>query len=439
VNETNGLRKILGAERAPDGFDATAAGMARMKKLTVFLLVLFSAVLAYGQQEAQGKAEPQVQAVEQFLDRAIGVLRTTTESTSALSTCGVSRGQITFGVPINSSFGDCFIAGTYIDFWAFTAQAGQTVRVTFSSTPSVLVTIQDYTTGTVLADSQAACGGGLCTSASFTYTPLSSVQYLVGLGSFALGNYTFTVDSAGSPPSGANLTPYKVSGWSDKIVVSKVTGDHIDAASISTSDTLYVDYAVANVGTASTGVGFTNLLYLDGVLIRTGNASALDVNFYTFASDVIITPRTAGTHTLRLKTDSAGVIAETNELDNEYTRTFTVAGASPCVFGAATLCLNSSRFKVSVAWQSPTASGNGTAISMTSDTGYFWFFDSNNVELVVKVLDGRTVNNHFWVFAAGMTNVHTVLTVTDTQTGAVKVYTNPQGTAFQPVQDTLAF
>jgi hypothetical protein len=367
-------------------------------------------------------------------------MRTTTESTSALSTCGVSRGQITFGVPINSSFGDCYIAGTYIDFWAFTAQAGQQVRVTFSSTPSILVTIQDYTTGTVLADSKAGCGGGLCTSGSFTYTPLSSVQYLVGLGSYSSGSYSLTVASAGSPPpGGANLAPYKPTGWSDKIVVSRVTGTHTDAASISTSDTLYVDYAVGNLGTASTVMGFTNLLYLDGVLIRTGNASAVDVNFYTFASDVVISPQTAGTHTLRLKADSASVIAETDESDNEYTRTFTVSGASPCVSGAATLCLNSTRFKVSVAWQSTTASGNGTAISMTSETGYFWFFDNNNVELVVKVLDGRAVNGHIWVFAAGMTNVRTVLTVTDTQTGTVKTYTNPQGTAFQPVQDTLAF
>jgi hypothetical protein len=411
-----------------------------MKKLTVFLAVLFSAVLAYGQQEAQGKAEPQVQAVEQFLDRAIGVMRTTTESTSALSTCGVSRGQITFGVPINSSFGDCYISGVYIDFWAFTAQAGQQVRVTFSSTPSILVTIQDYSTGTVLADSSAACGGSLCTSGSFTYTPLSSVQYLVGLGSYSLGSYTLTVASAGSPPAGgANLSPYKPTGWSDKIVVSTVTGTHTDAASISTSDTLYVDYAVANVGTASTVTGFTNLLYLDGVLIRTGNASAVDLNSYSWGGDVVISPQSAGTHTLRVKADSANVISETDESDNEYTRTFTVGGASPCVSGAATLCLNSTRFKASVAWQSTTASGNGTAISMTSETGYFWFFDNNNVELVVKVLDGRTVNGHIWVFAAGMTNVRTVLTVTDTQTGTVKTYTNPQGTAFQPVQDTLAF
>jgi hypothetical protein len=31
------------------------------------------------------------------------------------------------------------------------------------------------------------------------------------------------------------------------------------------------------------------------------------------------------------------------------------------------------------------------------------------------------------------------LTVTDTRTGAVKTYDNPQGTAFRPIQDSGAF
>jgi hypothetical protein len=38
-----------------------------------------------------------------------------------------------------------------------------------------------------------------------------------------------------------------------------------------------------------------------------------------------------------------------------------------------------------------------------------------------------------------LTNVNVVLTVRDTKNGAVKTYTNPQGVAFQPVQDTAAF
>jgi hypothetical protein len=43
------------------------------------------------------------------------------------------------------------------------------------------------------------------------------------------------------------------------------------------------------------------------------------------------------------------------------------------------------------------------------------------------------------VFAGGPTDVNVVITVTDTQTGATKTYTNPQRTAFRPIQDTSAF
>ena len=49
------------------------------------------------------------------------------------------------------------------------------------------------------------------------------------------------------------------------------------------------------------------------------------------------------------------------------------------------------------------------------------------------------VNTHYWVFAAGLTNVKATLTVVDTQNGTVQQYVNPQGTAFAPIQDTSAF
>jgi len=56
-----------------------------------------------------------------------------------------------------------------------------------------------------------------------------------------------------------------------------------------------------------------------------------------------------------------------------------------------------------------------------------------------KVLNGCGLNQRYWTFAGGLTDVNVILTVTDTQTGAVKIYTNPQGTAFRPIQDTGAF
>ncbi len=120
--------------------------------------------------------------------------------------------------------------------------------------------------------------------------------------------------------------------------------------------------------------------------------------------------------------------------------TATAVSASPCVADAETLCLNSARFQVRVAWQALAfgTCGDGQAIPVTADTGQFWFFDAANIELVVKVLDGRDVNGYFWVFYGALSNVQYTITVTDTQTGAVKTYTNPQGT-MASAADTAAF
>ena len=75
---------------------------------------------------------------------------------------------------------------------------------------------------------------------------------------------------------------------------------------------------------------------------------------------------------------------------------------------------------------------------MTSDTGYFWFFQSSNVELVVKVLDARGLNGKFWVFYGALSNVEYTITVTDLETQQFRTYVNPQDT-MASVGDTSAF
>lgn len=99
------------------------------------------------------------------------------------------------------------------------------------------------------------------------------------------------------------------------------------------------------------------------------------------------------------------------------------------------------RFEVSAVWKTsnPATLGFAQPSALTADTGTFWFFDPANVELVVKVLDACSFSGHFWVFAAGLTDVQVELEVTDTETGDVRRYFNPPNTAFQPIQDTRAF
>jgi hypothetical protein len=73
------------------------------------------------------------------------------------------------------------------------------------------------------------------------------------------------------------------------------------------------------------------------------------------------------------------------------------------------------------------------SVRISDQSGYFWFFGSASMELTVKLIDGRAVNGHFWLFAASMTIEPFVLEVIDTQgrCGAppcVKLYANPAGT-----------
>ena len=112
-----------------------------------------------------------------------------------------------------------------------------------------------------------------------------------------------------------------------------------------------------------------------------------------------------------------------------------------CVPSSTGLCLADGRFQVETFWRrNDGTAGQGRAQRLTPNTGYFWFFNSANVEMVVKVLDACSApSNRFWVFAGGLTNVEVRTRVTDTSTGAVREYLNPQGRAFQPIQDTSAF
>ncbi len=120
-------------------------------------------------------------------------------------------------------------------------------------------------------------------------------------------------------------------------------------------------------------------------------------------------------------------------------RTEPAAATGSCTPGPQQLCLNGGRFAVTAAWKDFQGNtGTGTAVSSTGDTGYFWFFAPENVEVVLKVLDGRGLNGKFWVFYGALSNVEYTLTVTDTQTGAVKTYKNASG-QFASVGDTGAF
>jgi CSLREA domain-containing protein len=111
-----------------------------------------------------------------------------------------------------------------------------------------------------------------------------------------------------------------------------------------------------------------------------------------------------------------------------------------CLTGGPTLCLNNDRFRVTTQWRTQQGtSGSGQGVSLTGDSGYFWFFNPSNIEMTVKVLNGCGLTHHYWVFLSGLTNVDVTVAVTDTKNGTAKTYHNPLGTTFKTILDTNAF
>ncbi|HLX06983.1 MAG TPA: hypothetical protein VKY89_03875 [Thermoanaerobaculia bacterium] len=110
----------------------------------------------------------------------------------------------------------------------------------------------------------------------------------------------------------------------------------------------------------------------------------------------------------------------------------------------AQLGLVGKRFQVAVADQQ--AGASPAAVLLSDAGGYFTLFDPGNVELTVKLVDGRPVNGQWWVFIASMTNTGFTVSVTDTQGGTcipfstcpTRTYTNPPDTN-QNFIDVAAF
>jgi hypothetical protein len=115
----------------------------------------------------------------------------------------------------------------------------------------------------------------------------------------------------------------------------------------------------------------------------------------------LVGPLAAGTYTLAVYIDQ----------DLAWSSQFTVTTDTR----PTEIFLGQGRFRVNVDWRDPRAgAGPGFARPLTDESGYFWFFSPSGVELTVKVLDGRPINGHFWVFVASMTDVGFTLVVTDT-------------------------
>ena len=119
-------------------------------------------------------------------------------------------------------------------------------------------------------------------------------------------------------------------------------------------------------------------------------------------------------------------------------------GTEPCTQNATTLCLDTTevstgRFEVTASYQTQSGSGTMNFVKLSDKTGTGNFGNPENLEVILKVLDGCAINNRLWVFVAGLTDQGIDITIRDTTTGTLRRYGNDLGQGFDSVQDLEAF
>lgn len=171
-----------------------------------------------------------------------------------------------------------------------------------------------------------------------------------------------------------------------------------------------------------------------------------NVSYTPYTTTTVVSSTSSTTDTTTSTSTSSTSSTSSTTTSSSSSSTTTTLYANACVAGSpAILCLNDRRFRVETMWRTPdNTTGVGQAVPLSdgsdnaANSGYFWFFSPDNVELTVKILDGRAINGHFWVFFGTMTDVEFWIIITDTQTGRIKQYYNPMY-SMSNARDTAAF
>lgn len=130
-------------------------------------------------------------------------------------------------------------------------------------------------------------------------------------------------ESIEKPGAVPNLFPYKPDGWSDKIVVSTITGTNTDSSPLNPTDYLFIDWAILNNSTVS-AYNFYVALYVDGIEQYRWAFPELKALYLGYAVDYRLNPLSTGNHIIKIVADVTNSVSESNETDNEYERTITI-------------------------------------------------------------------------------------------------------------------
>ena len=243
------------------------------------------------------------------------------------------------------------------------------------------------------------------TTETFTTASLPPGTYYIGVSAYeGSSNYTLTVTGPGGatiPTAPSNLT---ATGTSTSVIRLNWTDNS------SNENEFRVEQKV--------GVNFVD--------IGAASANATQINVTGFS------PSTSATFRIRAR----GVGGD-SPYSNEATGTTQSTTPGVCTPDSTTVCLLSNRFRVKIDYVNPFSNppnqpGTFLAARLLSgvqnpDTGLFGFSSAQAVEVVVRVQDTRPFAPRFDIYYGGMTDVGYTVTVTDTQTGTTRQYSNTAG------------
>jgi photosystem II stability/assembly factor-like uncharacterized protein len=170
------------------------------------------------------------------------------------------------------------------------------------------------------------------------------------------------------------------------------------------------------------GSGFT-----PGAFVEIGGRPTTD--FWFFDSSTIRVRTTAhavGLGDVVVHNADGGVAAKANAFGFENWAGPTLFSPSPCDPGQG-LCLENGRFRVIV---------SGHAVALSQKSGYYWFDYSPSVDVVVKILDGRTIDGHYWLHWSALTEQAFTLMVIDRLTMRSVLYEKPAGSVTAVIDKT---
>jgi hypothetical protein len=318
-------------------------------------------------------------------------------------------GNANFGdsYEIEVNYGESIPKGRVHDVFEVTtgATGPLTVTMTFTNASADLDVVGFRDTGSGLAGI-----GNSSTSAlteTFTTAPLVAGTYYIGVSAYDGGsNYTLTVTGLGGGSAPAAPSNLAASGTSTSVIRLTWNDNSNNETDFVVEQKVGASFVALNPALAA-------------------NSTAVNVTGFPAS--------TSATFRIKARNGSGD-----SPYSNEATGTTQGQGPTVCTPSSTVVCLLSNRFQVKIDYVNPFSNPPnqpGTFLAarllqgvQNPDTGLFGFSSAQAVEVVVRVQDTRPFAPRFDIYYGGMTDVGYTVTVTDTQTGTTRQYTNTVGT-----------